>query len=129
MSFIILSEGISMARHSAPLPKPRLPILPVRQKRRRIERLQCYVLYLLDNVGGNGISNIVGFLNLVFLLTFGFVLIGIRFYYSIGSSTAVSAVYIFYLSNQLGAGLTLYYLLYQIFTVFFCAPYLGIRES
>jgi signal transduction histidine kinase len=80
---------------------------------------------LLDNAGGNGISNTVGFLNLVFLLTFGFVLIGVRFYYSLGSSTIVSAFYIWMLYNQLGARGTLLYFLYQIFTVFFLCALLG----
>src|SRR5271169_6336532 len=34
------TRGVRMARRSAPLPKPKSPILAVGQKRRRIERLQ-----------------------------------------------------------------------------------------
>ena len=79
--------------------------------------LLFYILYLIDLAGGNGLSNIVGFLNLVFIMIFGFVLIGTRFYYSIFSSTVATVFYVVLLSKILGPGPDFYYDLYQIFTV------------
>lgn len=85
----------------------------------------CVVLYRLDKAGGNGLSNIVGFLNLVFLLAFGFVLIGVRFHLSLVACIVVSSVFISLLYQKFGAVSLLYYLLYQIFTVFILFALLG----
>jgi signal transduction histidine kinase len=90
-----------------------------------VSSLLIYVIYLLDQAGGNGISNTVGFLNLFFILTFGFVLIGTRFYYSLGSSTIVAAVYTLLLAKSLGDAGKLYYFAYQIFTLFALCTLLG----
>jgi signal transduction histidine kinase len=83
-----------------------------------------YVLYLLAE-HGNGVSNIVGFLNYFFILIFGFVFIGTRFYYSFGFSTLVSIFYILLLYERLDAVGALYYYLYQIFTIFSLCALLG----
>jgi signal transduction histidine kinase len=83
-----------------------------------------YVIFLLDE-HGNGISNVVGFLNYFFILLFGFVLIGTRFYYSCVSSTLVSIIYIVLLYHRIGAVGALYYFSYQIFTIFSLCALLG----
>jgi signal transduction histidine kinase len=84
-----------------------------------------YVLYRLDNDGGNGISNTVGFLNLFFLLIFGFVLIGVRFYYAIVSSIVVSVFYTIMLFRNLNSLGELMYFIYQIVTIFCLCALLG----
>jgi signal transduction histidine kinase len=84
-----------------------------------------YILYLIDKVGGNGIVGIVGFLNLFFILIFGFVLIGTRFYYSTISAFVATAAYVALLCYEIGATAQFYYYVYQIVTVFLLCVLLG----
>jgi signal transduction histidine kinase len=86
-------------------------------------------LFFLDKEGGNGLSSTVGFLNLFFILLFSFVMIGTRFHASIITSIFITIVFMSLLYVATGANVKLYYLFYQIFTMFSLCALLGFTRE